>query len=266
MKLAKGDKVLKPIHPNAGIQAEYRRRIDALILEMSVSYAHWIKAQYRETPPKLALDATPARELQRELAMLGRRWRKRFNEAAPKLARWFAQSASRRSEAALRKILKDAGISVEFQMTAEMRDAFQATLAENVSLIKSIGSQYHTQIEGIVMRSVSAGRDLAPMAKELQARYGVTKKRAALIARSQNNLATATFCRVRQEEAGITKAVWLHSHGGKEPRPTHFANSGRTYDPKVGWFDPDPKVRRHIWPGQLINCRCVSRSVVKGFS
>jgi uncharacterized protein with gpF-like domain len=94
----------------------------------------------------------------------------------------------------------------------------------------------------------------------------VTKRRAALIARDQNNKATAVFVRVRQKQAGIKKAMWLHSHGGKEPRKTHLANDGKLYDPQKGWFDPDPKVRRRIWPGELINCRCVSRSVVEGFS
>ena len=258
-------KALKPVHPNAGIEAEYRAKLDGLIAAMQRSYVYFLRAQYRETPPEMALDAVPARELQRELSLLGKRWQKRIEEAAPKLARWFAQASSRRSEAALKRILAEAGMTVEFKMTAPMRDVLHATNAENVSLIKSIGSQYHTEVEGIVMRSVTAGRDLGQMTKEVEARYPITRKRAALISRSQNNMATANFVKVRQTELGI-KAKWLHSHGGKEPRPTHLANDGKMYDPAVGWFDNDPKVHKHIWPGQLINCRCVSASVVKGFS
>lgn len=144
-----------------------------------------------------------------------------------------------------------------------MRDALEATVAENVSLIKSIGSQYLTAIEGHVMRSVTTGRDLAPLARRLELQYGVTRRRAALIARDQNNKATAVITRERQNELGI-KAIWLHSAGGKEPRPTHVANSGKVYDPKEGWFDPD--VGEHIWPGTLINCRCVSKSVIPGLT
>jgi SPP1 gp7 family putative phage head morphogenesis protein len=266
MKLAKGDRVLRPVHANAGIGAAYRQAIENLVEEMTASYAHFLKAQYKRNPPAMALDATPAKELQRELSLLGKRWEKRFNEAAPKLARWFATRASRRSEASLKAILKEAGISVEFQMSKPMKDAFEATVFENVSLIKSVGEQYHRQIEGTVMRSVTAGRDLSILAKDLEHTYGVTKKRAALISRDQNNKATAVMTRARQEEVGITKAVWLHSHGGKTPRKTHWANNGKPYDPAKGWFDPDPKVRKYIWPGTEINCRCVSRSVVKGFS
>ncbi len=262
----KGYKVLKPVHPNAGIAALYRRKLDALVAEMANSYRHWLVARYRANPPIAADAALPARDLERQLSELGRQWARRFDEAAPRLARWFSQSAERRSMRSLDRILRDAGMSVEFKMNPEMRDAFQATVTENVGLIRSIASEYHTQVEGLVMRSVSAGRDLESLTNELQARFGVTRRRAALIARDQNNKATAVFVRVRQKQAGIKKAVWLHSHGGKEPRKTHLANSGKPYDPEKGWYDPDPRVRRNIWPGELINCRCVSRSIVEGFS
>lgn len=263
--MPKGVKATRPVHPNIGIQADYRRKIDALVAEMANSYAYWLKAQYRETPPLLAQDAVPARELEREMSLLGKRWQEKFDEAAPRLARWFADSTQKRSSAALKKILADAGMTVEFKLTRTMRDAYEATVAENIGLIKSISSEYHSQVGGMVMRSVTAGRDLGELTKALEARFGITRNRAALIAKTQNNMATATFVRVRQQELGL-KAIWLHSHGGKEPRPTHLANTGKIYDPARGWFDPDPKVRKYIWPGELINCRCVSRSIVKGFS
>lgn len=262
----KRDRVLRPIHPNSGIQAMYRQRLGRLIDDMSRSYEHWLRAQYRSKPPVMAQDASPAVELQREISKLGVQWQKRFAYAAPRLARWFATAVERRSMRTLKAILKEGGIAVDFVMTKGMRDVFAATVAENVSLIKSIASQYHTEVEGLVMRSVAAGGDLSFLSKELSHRFGVTARRAKLIAKDQNNKATAVFTRVRQQEAGIEEAVWLHSHGGNEPRPTHLANSGKRYKIAEGWFDPDPKVRRHIWPGELINCRCVPKPVVKGFS
>lgn len=260
----KGERILRPVHPNAGLAAEYRAKLDAIIEAMQRSYVYWLKAQYKQTPPRLAMDATPARELERELAMLGKRWSKRLDEAAPRLAEWFAKSTSRRSSAALKRILKDGGISVEFTMTPTMRDAYQATIAEQVGLIKSIGSQYHTEVQGLVMRSVSTGRDLGQLSKDLQERYGITKRRAAFISLDQNNKANAVFTRVRQQEAGIEKAIWLHSHAGKVPRPSHLANSGKPYSIATGWWDPD--VKQFIRPGELPRCRCTSKSIVKGFS
>jgi SPP1 gp7 family putative phage head morphogenesis protein len=266
MKLSRHDRVLPPVHANAGIRAAYRRKLEAMIEEMHRSYMRWVLAQYRATPPELAMDATPAADLERKLSEMGKIWAKKLNQGSSRLAKWFATATSKRSSDRLRKILKDAGISVEFQMTAAMKDAFDATVAENVGLIKSIGSHYHTEIQGSVMRSVQAGRDLGTLAKDLEKNYGVTKRRAAFISLDQNNKASATFTRVRQQEAGITMAVWLHSHAGRVPRPTHLANNGKPYDVSVGWWDPDPKVKRFIRPGELPRCRCVSKSVVRGFS
>jgi uncharacterized protein with gpF-like domain len=257
-------KVLRPVFPNVGIEIAYKRKINDLVDLMQRSYVFFLKAQYRETPPALAQDATPAEELRRELRKLGVRWEKRFAEAAPKLAAYFAKTASRRSDAALLKILRDAGMTVKFRMTRAMRDVLDATLADNVALIKSIASEYHTQVSGLVMRSVSAGRDLGFLTRELERRHGITRRRAALIARTQNNLATATMTRVRQTEAGITEAIWLHSAAGKEPRRSHVAQSGKKYNIQAGFWDPDEKV--WCWPGTLINCRCVSKSIIRGFS
>lgn len=259
-------KILRPVFPNVGIGASFRRKLVALLDEMACSYERWLIAQYRKKPPRVAQDASPAEELRRELNRLSRQWRARFDEAAPKLADWFSKAAATRSDAALRKILRDAGISVRFQITPAMRDILDATVAENVALIKSIPEQYHRQVENMVMTSVTTGRDLSKVSQDLYRRYDITKKRANLIARDQNNKATAALTRARQLEVGIEEAVWLHSLGGKEPRKTHLRNNGKRYDVQRGWFDPDPRVRERIFPGQLINCRCVSKPVVKGFS
>lgn len=265
-RLRKGERVLRPVFPNAGIAALYRKKLRNLIEEMQASYVHFLKRQYRKTPPAIAQDDSPARDLEKELRRLGIQWNRRFNAAAPALAAWFVQSAAKRSDAALRKILKDAGITVEFRMTKAMRDILNASLADNVALIKSIPEQYHTQIQGLVMRSVQTGRDLGALSTELRARYGVTERRAALIARTQNNMATSSMQHARQTELGIEEAIWMHSHAGVTPRKTHLANDGKRYNIATGWYDPDPKVRRHIWPSELINCRCQSKPVVRGFS
>ena len=136
MAKSKG-RVLPPLHPNAGIRAAYRRRLDALIDEMQASYVYWLRATYRANPPEMANDASPAMELRRELRRLGRQWQKRFDQAAPKLAKYFATSVAERTDGALKSILKDAGMTVAFKATAAQNDALQAAVGENVALIKS---------------------------------------------------------------------------------------------------------------------------------
>lgn len=267
--MTKRPKTLRPVHPNIGIQAAYRRKLLALVDQMGKSYARNIAAFWNSSTPVLAQDASPSRELEREVRGLGRRWRKNFDEAAPKLGKYFATKIEKRSRKTLMKILRDGGWTVQpdfFKNTAAFNDVMAATIAENVSLIKSIPVQFHTQIEGMVMRSAAAGRDLYQLRRDLQKQFGVTRRRAEFIARDQNNKATAAITRVRYMDMGITEAIWLHSAAGKTKRPTHVANSGKKFNVDTGWFDPDPKVRAFIQPGYLINCRCVCKPVVKGFS
>lgn len=258
-------KTLDPVHPNEGDRIAYQRKLDALIRDMHRSVAYWVLAKYRaNTPEIVAMDASPAMTLRVLMRKLSRRWLKRFDDLAPELATYFADLSTDRSDVALRQAMKRAGWTVKFRPTRAQNDAYQAIIGENVGLIKSIPSDYLTQVEGMVMRSVQAGRDLSEVSALMEERYGITARRAAFIARDQNNKATAVMTRVRQDSLGITEAVWVHSAGGKEPRATHVAagQAQTRYKVSEGWYDPD--LGRNIWPGTEPNCRCVCRSVIPG--
>ena len=254
------DKVLEGSFPNAGIEAAYRQAIMRLVDEMQKSYVYWLTKKYKA---EMAQDISMAAAMQAAMQKLIKRWQQRFNWAAPKLADWFAQKASKRSDKQLEHILRKGGISVRFKMTKVQKEIVQASVIENVALIKSIPQKYHTAIVPMVMDSVKHGRKLDDLTKQLQKNYKVTRNRAILIAKDQNNKATSALTAARQNELGL-QALWLHSGGGRHPRPTHVANSGKPYDPVKGWYDP--AIKKRIWPGTEINCRCVSKTVVPGFS
>lgn len=259
-------RTLNPVRPNVGIEAEYRRRLEAIIEELHRSLQRWVLAAYRRETPEMAQDDSPARALTAVMRRLFRRWQRRYDDLAPDLAKHFATTVAKRSDAALQLALRRGGISVHFKMGRAANDVLQATVQENVSLIRSIAQQHLAQVEQMVMRSVQSGRDLAYLNDALQHQLGVSKRRARLIARDQNNKATAAIQRVRHTELGIAEAIWIHSGGGKHPRPSHV-KAGRDrakYSISEGWYDPDE--RKRIWPGELINCRCVARPVVIGFA
>src|ERR1700677_4348585 len=153
------DKVLPPVRPNAGLTALYRKRLDKLIEEMHRSVAYFIAAQYRENPPEMAQDASPASDLQDEIKKLSARWQSRFDEAAEALASYFAKAAANRSDVQLRAILRKGGFAIKFKMTRSMNDVLRATIAEQVGLIRSIPQRYLLDVQGSVMRSVQAGHD-----------------------------------------------------------------------------------------------------------
>lgn len=260
--MAGGRRALRPVRPSLGLEAEYRRRLRAMVARMQRSVMHWVEMAYRAREGDIAQDASPAAAISAIIRRLTRYWLKKFSDMAPKLADYFSQSVFTRSEAALKQILRDGGISVPFTMTRSMQNVLTATVQSNVSLIRSIPKQHMQQVETLVMQSVQAGRDLATLKKALQKQFGVTDRRAALIARDQNNKATSMLTRARQVDLGITEAVWMHSHAGLEPRPEHVKMNGKTYDIRKGMWDP--KEKKFVLPGELINCRCTSRPVLPG--
>ncbi len=254
---------LKPSRPNLGNEARYYGELATLIDAMAKSVTYWLSAAYKANPPAMAMDATPATVLRAAMAKLGRRWVREFDELALKLAEKFADDTAKYTDATMRSELKRAGFAIPFKQTADMRDALSSVVGENVALIKSIPAKYLADVEGDVMRSVAGGRDVRALQTALLERYDLSKKRAAFIARDQNNKATAVMTKARRLSLGITQAEWVHSGGGVHPRQSHVraGQQKKRYNIAEG-CEIDGEF---IMPGELPNCRCTSRAIIPGF-
>lgn len=283
-------KTLRAINPNEGVHDWYLGQLNALVREahadlvgmvqtpVSVALAqddYFVRVDgimraddgsnyWEPTRPSWAYDMpTPNTRLNAALKKWGDKWSRKFDKAADRIAKQFAAKSFGMFQTAMKSALKDAGFTIRFAPTKASLAAFSATVSENVALIKSIQQQYHTKVQGDVWRAVTRGSDLSKLSTDLRSTYGITVKRAALIARDQNAKAKATIENTRRQELGITQAIWQHSSAGKEPRPTHVAMNGKVFDLKQGMYDIE--VGEFILPGQLINCRCTSRAIIKGF-
>ncbi|MGF6444383.1 phage minor head protein [Paraburkholderia youngii] len=268
---------LRTIRPNAGVSARYQKELDKWVSAMHKSLIYWIAAQYRANPPPLlAQDANPgtiregsgAAAMRRMLDRLATRWAKEFEDAADRLARYFVDRAAGTTDLQMRDALKAVGFTVRFKTTDGVRNAMQTAIGENVGLIRSIGEKHLSDVRGIVMRGMQQGRDLAYITDELTRRYGVTRRRAAFIARDQANKATGAVKNARALELGITQERWRHSGAGKHPRESHVAASrddggkGRLFDVAKGCLIDG----KYIWPGSEPGCRCTGKLVIPGFN
>jgi hypothetical protein len=247
---------LTPIQPNAGVESEYRRKVQALITSMQNSVLYYLTAVYRKVEPEADLRVTGVKQIESVLTTLKNRWLGKFDEAAPKLAAGFVAKASKVIDANMTRQLRDKGFGIHFELTPEMRAIVHTEIVQNVSLIQSIPSQYFTEVEGLVMRSVAAGGDLKMLSEELHKRYGITLDRAGRIALDQNKKVNAVMSRVRQLEAGFTHAEWRHTTC-KYPRQSHIDFSGTIYEIAKGALIDGER----IWPGEKIGCHCLSLPV-----
>lgn len=255
---------LRPIRANAGIEAAYRKRLQALARAMAADILKRLKRAYRPAASRLGMDEDPIVTLRTVMRLWGRLWIKRFDDLSTEVAALFARRAQENLDATFRRRLKDAGFTVRFRPTERMTSAYRAVVAENVSLIRSIPRQFAKDVESAVWTSVMRGGAMHELSSEVRRRYGVTYRRAALIARDQNAKAKAVLENARRAELGITEAMWMHSSAGKQPRPTHVAMHGKRFKIAEGMYDSDEG--KWVQPGELINCRCTSRSILPGRS
>jgi uncharacterized protein with gpF-like domain len=245
---------LNPIPPNAGIESAYRRKLQNLITSMQNSVAYFLPAAYRAANIERVAGV---KKIETVLDELKARWLAKFDAAAPTLAAEFVAKASQNLDANLIRQMRDRKFAIHFELTPEMRAIVHTEIVQNVSLIQSIPSQYFTEVEGLVMRSVEVGGDLKTLTDELHKRFGITMDRAGRIALDQNKKVNAAMNRTRQLELGITKATWIHTTCN-HPRQSHIDFSGKEYDVAKGaYIDGE-----WIWPGMKIGCHCMSRSIM----
>ena len=154
---------------------------------------------------------------------------------------------------------------------SRVTNAVKADIRKNVLLLE-IDKKHVDRVYDAAIRSISAGRDLSVLHDCLMRLNvsGMTTQRAGEIALFLNNRATALMNRERQETLGIKKAIWLYSGAPCEINPkkptgqdaAHRAANGRSFDVSKGMLLNG----KWTWPGAEPGCRCVSKSVVPGFS
>lgn len=260
-------KLLRAVQSNAGIRVAYQRRLHRLIDEMQRSTLWWVRAAYKQDEsrivPEMSQDASPARMLQKVMNRLFRYWMRRWADEAVKIATDFINRTQKRTTSSYEQAFKAAGFTVKMDPSRVRNNVVQALIDENVSLIKSIPQQYFSDVRGLVQRSVSMGRDVGFLVDELQKRYKVTRNRADLIARDQNNKATEAIKRVESEQLGVKVGIWVHIPGKYTSRATHLAMNGKPFLISEGMYDP--AVKRKVLPGELVACQCTYRDFVPEF-
>lgn len=262
MRLIKNEKQTLPeIRTNAGVARAYQKALTNMVREIHTDVFNTLVVEFKAQAKreKLAMDGI-SDWVGHVLDMLISKWQSRLEMLAPTIADLFLNRTKNNYDVQMKKAMRDAGFTVRMQMIPFQAEMLKASLAENVGLIKSINSKYFDDIQTSVWQCIQGGYDLGGLSKDLHSTYGVAKRRAAFIARDQSAKAHAVIEQARRQELGITKAIWMHSHAGKVPRPSHVKADGVEFDVSKGLFLDG----KWVLPGQEINCRCGSRAVIEG--
>lgn len=212
----------------------------------------------------VAMDISPAAQARILTNKLKRQFEQLFNGRASVWATTMADQTDANSQTSVQRSLKELSggltLPTDALITGQLNEFLTGVVAENVSLIKSIPSEYFMKVQGAVLRSITHGRGLADLEPFFADQEGITRRRAHNIALDQTHKTYNGLNAKRQQAVGLKNFEWIHSGGSQYPRPMHVALDGRI----CSFANPpviDEDGTRGL-PGQLINCHCTQRPVI----
>lgn len=239
-------------------QIQYNRKLQQIVKLVRADVDAEIVPVIKQQAPEYVADAWTD-VITAALRRLLTRWTSPFaQKQAEQIAADFVRTAA---DDNLRR-QKSFGIDL-YGGDRQLQDYLQAAAFQNAQLIKSIPAQYLEQVQNIVMGNMRQGMRPSYIEQQLVKQFGVTTRRAKLIAADQTAKIQGEMNKIRQVNSGIEFFTWVTSQD-ERVRHSHVEVAKRDvgFGPGVFRWDDLPIVDGvPTFPGQPINCRCVARPV-----
>lgn len=245
-------KELKQVPPNLGIKRKYEKKLKKLVSAMDKSVMYWLLADY---------GGRTANQMAKEIQKRIKQWKDVFGKESDKIAKWFVESVKKNTEAGVKKSLKDVGIKPKVDGVS--KNVLNAVEIENEGLIESIPEKYFSGVETVAMLSLLYAWSKSDLTNELKKRYNITIRRVRIISEDQTHKTTEVFKRDIYGREGLKEGKWVYTYRSETPRESHIMMDGQIFDLEKGALTPEGDA--FIFPGQLINCKCDFRPIIREF-
>jgi len=217
--LAKRKRPAKPIQPSDAVERYYRTQLRSLVRAMARAVAEEVMPVVRDEKAAYIGDADRSvvmdRWIDRVIEALQRASAlfigQAFEAQAARVARSTVSMAEAESTKAFLKSVNQAvGVDLSPVLSQQgMAEYIDASVLDNVALIRSVSEQYFERVQNIVLGGMRNGDHPTSIAKALQHQTGITDRRAKAIARDQVAKLNSQIVQRRQVQAGITHFRWV---------------------------------------------------------
>lgn len=176
------------------------------------------------------------------------------------IASKFAKQTSEWQRMQLRRQAKAAlGIDVTTTDT-NIPALIEHFVSENVALIKSLGNKTLDDVEKIVTRAITSGRQTEDVAKDIDERFDIGERHARMIARDQIGKLNGQISASRHRELGLRRFIW-RTVGDDRVREEHEDLENESEAEPFDYDDPPDTDDGPAMPGEPILCRCTDEPV-----
>ena len=218
-----------------------------------------------------AMDASLPGSIEVLMNGLSRSWQKRFNLFGREFSKENSEMINSYAAKDLGQSMRalSGGMTIKTDSLSEKTiDIIRAATNESSSLIKTISTEYMSEVKESLLRSIVSGsssfeKTRVAVNDMLTTRHRKYRNKAKNIVLDQTRKAYQGINQQRMREIGINEFEWVHVGGSQNPRAYHkFDLNGRIFDLN----DPpviDKSTGEKGLPGQAINCKCIMRPVIK---
>lgn len=158
------------------------------------------------------------------------------------------------------RIAAKVGIDVKDLIAREgLKSTTNALMLETAQWVKTLRDEALESFTNNTLFAMSQGESLDTIVGKFSEVVSERKNHARFLARNQVQNYNSVTTKIRAQNLGITKAVWLTA-GDERVRPAHAARDGKEFDLDKGLYSSaDGKT---LLPGTDYNCRCTYEMVI----
>lgn len=229
-----------------------------------------VKDPDKITTTDVAMDASIASQSRILMNGLINKWQKRFNVFGNDFAKKMVSTVDKQASNDLKKSTDklSGGLNIKTDALSDRtKDIIIAGTDESASLIKSIATDYTTEVKEALSRSISTNTGSFTTLKDtinktLQDKYKTYKNKAKNNALDQTKKAYSNIAASRMTDVGLNEYFWRHAGGSQNPREYHkHVLNGQKFklsDPPI----IDPKTGKRGKPSDDYNCSCYMEPVI----
>lgn len=165
---------------------------------------------------------------------------------------------------------KVVGVDI-FQSEPWLIDQLKLFSSQNSQLINNMVDEELLRVSGIVERGLQTGSRYKSIAEDITKSFGISERKANLIARDQTSKLNGSLTKLRQESLGVEEYEWSTTKD-ERVRKSHAVLQGvicRWDDPTLFRYKDETKWRKkssiggtETHPSGDVNCRCIGKAVL----
>ncbi|MCV0420077.1 MAG: minor capsid protein [Microbacterium sp.] len=158
------------------------------------------------------------------------------------------------------RIAAKVGIDVKDLIAREgLKSTTNALMLETAQWVKALRDESLEKFTNNTLFAMTQGESLDTIVGQFSEVVSERKNHARFLARNQVQNYNSVTTKIRAQNLGITKAIWLTA-GDERVRPSHEVRDGKEFDLAEGLYSSTDG--QYLLPGIDYNCRCTYELII----